>query len=282
MSKDCHMQLCHVQGYLRGAVLGDPLLEVREAMSLLLTTQNTVSESTLCELANDYATCVDGLPKSLVVRASLKLMGFEPTEEGLRKGISQGVIRVVVSEEDRMYMIQGAQALEAFERAGTDILIMSPVNPRAVGLVCASAKGPDGHFIVDAITADGGNAPRSVQIRYGLSLVRFGCLTVNELATKVSDNPARIIGLDSKGHLGVGADGDITVLDLERGKTVMTIVGGKVIMKDGRVFGQAGSIITTPKGVKALSERGFSCVVNDPGKGWMYTPRSGRSYSRSA
>ena len=282
MSKDCQMQLCHVQGYLRGAVLGDPLLEVKEAMALLPTTENTVSESTLCELANDYATCKDGLPTSMVVRASLKLMGFEPTEEGMRTGISKGVIRVVLSEGDRMYMIQGKPALEAFERAKTDILIMSPVNPRAVGLICASAKDKGGHFIVDAITADGGNAPRSVQIRYGLALVRFGCLTVNELAQKVSDNPARIIGLESKGHLGVGADGDITVLDLERGKTVMTIVGGQVIMKDDRVFGQGGAIITTPKGEKALKGMGFSCVVNDPGRGWMYTPRSRRFAATSA
>ncbi len=276
MSKDCQMQICHVQGYLRGAVLGDPLLEVKEAMALLQTTENIVSESTLCELANDYATCVDGLPKSLVVRASLKLMGFEPTEKGLREGISKGVIRVVVSEGDRMYMIDGAEALDAFERAGTDILIMSPVNPRAVGLICASYKGSDGRFIVDAITADGGNSPRSVQIPYGLALVRFGCLTVNELATKVSDNPARILGLDSKGHLGIGADGDITVLDLEKGKAIMTIVGGKVVMKDGRITGEAGTIITTARGEKAIKDMGFSYVVGDPAEGWMYTPRHSR------
>lgn len=282
MSQDCQMQLCHVQGYLRGAVLGDPLLEAKEAMELLQTTQNTVTESTLCELANDYATCIDGLPESLVVRASLKLMGFEPTEEGLRTGISKGVIRVVLSEGDRMYMVQGEEALEAFERANTDILIMSPVNPRAVGLICASYKGKDDHFIVDAITADGGNSPRSVQVPYGLALVRFGCLTVNELVTKLSDNPARILGIESKGHLGVGADGDVTVVDLERGRPVMTVVGGKVVMKDGRIFGQGGTIITTARGVKALSDDDFSCVVADPGNGWMYTPRSHRFPAHSS
>jgi hypothetical protein len=281
MSKDCHMQLCHVQGYLRGAVLGDPLLEVREAMELLQTTENTVTESTLCELANDYATCINGLPESLVVRASLKLMGFEPTEEGLRTGISKGVIRVVLSQGDRMYMVRGEEALRAFERANSNILIMSPVNPRAVGLVCASYKGKDGHFVVDAITADGGNSPRSVQISYGLALVRFGCLTVSELATKLSDNPARIIGIESKGHLGAGADADITVLDLERGKTVMTIVGGNVVMKGDRILGEGGTIITTARGVKNLSDDGFSCVVADPTNGWMYTPRS-RRFSASS
>lgn len=276
MSRDCRMQICHIQAYLRGSVLGDPLLEAKEAMELLQTAENTVSESTLCELANDYAVCEGGLPKSLVVRASLKLMGFEPTERGLREGISKGVIRVVVRNGDRMLMIQGAEALAAFQRANTDVLIMSPVNPRAIGLICATYKDSKGHFIVDAITADGGNSPRSVQIRYGLALVRFGCLSLNELAIKVSDNPARIIGLESKGHLGVGADADITVLDLERGKAAMTIVGGNVVMKDGRISGRGGTIITTPAGEKALKDEGFTCVVNDPGKGWLYTPRSKR------
>lgn len=276
MSKDCMIQICHVQAYLRGAVLGDPLLEAKEAMEILQTTENTVTEATISELAIDGATCVDGLPKSLVVRASLKLMGFEPTERGLRTGISKGVIRVVVSEGDRMRVIQGPEALDAFDKANTNIPIMSPVNPRAVGLICASYKDSNGHFIVDAMSSDGGTSPRSMQIRYGLALVRFGSLTLSELATKVSDNPARIIGLETKGHLGVDADADITVLDLERGKVAMTIVGGNIIMQDDKILGHGSTIITTPRGEKAIKDKGLPCVVNDPGKGWMYTPRSNR------
>jgi len=276
MSMDCQMQICHVQGYLRGAVLGDTLLEAKEAMELLQTTENIVTESTLCELANDHATCVDGLPASLVVRASLKLLGFAPTEKGLRDAIASGTVRVVISVDDRMIMLTGQDGLQEFERAGSNIMIMSPVNPRATGLICASAKDKNGRFVVDCLTADGGNAPREVQVRYGLALVRFAALTLGELVTKLSSNPARIMGLESKGHLGVGADADVTVLDLDRGIPCMGIVAGKTIMKDGKIYGEQGVIITTPAGTRAVEETGLSYTVNEPARGWMYTPRSKR------
>jgi len=86
-------------------------------------------------------------------------------------------------------------------------------------------------------------------------LVRPGLLSVEELARKLSLNPARILGL-AKGHLGVGADADITVVDPELceivdvnrfatkgrntpfkgwelvGLPVLTIVGGRVVMRE--------------------------------------------------
>ena len=155
-------------------------------------------------------------------------------------------------------------------------MIMSPVNPRATGLVCASAKDKEGHFVVDCLTADGGNAPREVQVRYGLALVRFAALTLSELVTKLSLNPARILGLENKGHLGVGADADVTVLDLDRGIPCMGIVAGRTIMKDGEIYGEKGVIITTPAGVQAVKRAGLQYLANEPAKGWMYKPRSRR------
>lgn len=86
-------------------------------------------------------------------------------------------------------------------------------------------------------------------------LVRPGLISIEELVMKMSCHPARILGLN-KGHLGVGADADITIIDPDRsevvdvqkfaskgknspfagweltGIPVCTIVGGKVIMKD--------------------------------------------------
>lgn len=86
-------------------------------------------------------------------------------------------------------------------------------------------------------------------------LVRPGILSVGELARKFSLNPARILGL-AKGHLGVGADADITVVDPDLKETVdahrfaskgrntpfhgwelvglpvMTIVSGRVVMRE--------------------------------------------------
>lgn len=278
MSKDCHLQICHVQGHVRGNVLGDTLDEAKEALDFLPKAENVVTEATICELANDHATCVDGRPKSLVVRANLKLCGLEPTEQGLRDGIKKGIIRIVVARNERMILLVGDEGIAEFERAGTNIMMLSPVNPRTTGLLCATAKDEQGHFVVDAISADGGNAPRQVQVRYGLAMVRFGALTVNELAVKISANPARILGLNNKGHLGIGADADVTVLDLDRGNTFMTIVGGKVVMKDGTITGESGRVITTAAGVEAVKHTGLPFEVADPGKGWMYTPRSQRSH----
>jgi dihydroorotase len=89
-------------------------------------------------------------------------------------------------------------------------------------------------------------------------LVIPGLVSLEELVMKMSCNPARILGLN-KGHLGVGADADITVIDPDRcetvdvhkfaskgknspfagweltGTPVVTIVGGKVVMQDRKL-----------------------------------------------
>ena len=55
----------------------------------------------------------------------------------------------------------------------------------------AQAKRPDGTFVVDAISTDGGCIPRNVTLSVGLSLVKFGALTLSEFVVKTSVNPAR-------------------------------------------------------------------------------------------
>lgn len=86
-------------------------------------------------------------------------------------------------------------------------------------------------------------------------LIGPGLISIEELVKKMSCNPARILGLN-KGHLGVGGDADITVIDPGRsevvdiqkfaskgknspfagweltGMAVATIVGGKIVMRD--------------------------------------------------
>jgi len=98
----------------------------------------------------------------------------------------------------------------------------------------------------------------AVGLAFG-ELVRPGILSPEELANKISVNPARILGLN-KGHLGPGADADITVVDPDlsgavdvhgfasRGKNspfggrvlkglpVATIVGGRVVMLDRKLI----------------------------------------------
>ncbi len=88
-----------------------------------------------------------------------------------------------------------------------------------------------------------------------LKLVHDGVLTLSQLVTKMSRNPARILGVPG-GTLAVGAPADLTLIDLNRdwtvdaksfaskarncpfngwtlkGKAVMTIVGGKVVSSE--------------------------------------------------
>ncbi|PRO67280.1 allantoinase AllB [Alkalicoccus urumqiensis] len=93
-----------------------------------------------------------------------------------------------------------------------------------------------------------------------LQAVTDGKITLNDCARLLSENPARLFGLDpKKGTLTAGADADITIVDMNKTGTIdreklhskgkvtaydgrnitgwpqMTIVRGRTIMKDGRV-----------------------------------------------
>ncbi|HBR18423.1 MAG: dihydroorotase [Deltaproteobacteria bacterium RIFCSPLOWO2_12_FULL_43_16] len=86
-----------------------------------------------------------------------------------------------------------------------------------------------------------------------LMLVSDNIITLPDLVKKLSANPAKLLGLDNKGALKVGADADVTIIDLNKewivdsrelksksrntpfdgwrmkGRAVKTIVGGKVV-----------------------------------------------------
>ena len=65
--------------------------------------------------------------------------------------------------------------------------------------------------------------------------------TLNEIAIITRASPAKILGLDRKGHLGVGADADITVYNPNRDYQKMfelpryVLRGGDVVVDDGEV-----------------------------------------------
>lgn len=90
-------------------------------------------------------------------------------------------------------------------------------------------------------------------------LVQPGLLTLNQAIDKISHLPARIFGVQA-GDLSLGASGDVTIIDPKKkwkvdarefyskgrncpfdgwelqGKAVMTIVRGKIVMKDGMII----------------------------------------------
>jgi dihydroorotase len=90
-------------------------------------------------------------------------------------------------------------------------------------------------------------------------LVQPGILSLSSAIQKMTANPAKILHL-RRGELSVGMPADITIIDLDKewvvnvdefeskgrncpfngwrlkGKTVMSIVGGKVAMSEGKIF----------------------------------------------
>jgi predicted amidohydrolase len=107
-------------------------------------------------------------------------------------------------------------------------------------------------------------------VERGLALVRLGALTLADYVRKASLEPARMLALPGKGQLGVGADADITVLDLERGCAVVSLVAGDPIMVEGRVVGSGGVLLTTEAGAEIARRAKLRYQVVDPAGGLMY------------
>jgi formylmethanofuran dehydrogenase subunit A len=74
--------------------------------------------------------------------------------------------------------------------------------------------------------------------------------------TATRAGPARSLGFEQKGHLGIGADADIAIYDLdpkqEYSNNPMKLVRGFtqawMTIKDGQIVHKAGKVVATPKG----------------------------------
>lgn len=116
---------------------------------------------------------------------------------------------------------------------------------------------------MDAISTDGGGIPRNEIVSMGLAMVKLQALTMKEFVKKTSYNPSRILGLLNKGHFSLGADADITVMNLGNQQPVLSLVNGKPIMYNGFVCGKGSRIITTANGSSYIREKGLEPIVVD-------------------
>ena len=80
--------------------------------------------------------------------------------------------------------------------------------------------------------------------------------------------------MPSKGHLAVGADADLAVVDLETAKTALTFAMGKPIFADGKVVGKGASLLVTPAGEKICQDRQIAYQLLQPEMGRFYDPVS--------
>lgn len=252
----------HINSYCRGLV-HDVTAEVAEAVEVLGNAPNVWSESYLSRATGTSGKCVDGRPESGVTRRCMGMGGYDDTEDGLEKAILEAFASVVCLRGGENVLVTGAEGHRVWRESGTDVTISFPVNSPVSLYLLAISRLADGRFAVDSFSTDGGGIPRNTIVSHGLALVRFGAITLEEFVLKSSTNPARMLGMPHKGHLGPGADADVTVLDLERGKPVLGIARGNVIMVDGVVVGKGGTILTTQEGVRAVKETGLPYQVVD-------------------
>jgi hypothetical protein len=266
------IHLCHISSALRGQVLPSRVEETARAMALLAEAGDTVvSESFLTRWSPDPGLCINGVPDSAIVATSLQIGGFAPTEAGLARAIAEGFTVVIVPRGDNNVAITGEAGLHYWRAEGTNVGIAFPISYADSGLVCATHKRPDGRFTVTALASDAGIQPFNVTLNHGLMLVEFGALTLTELIHKATYAPAQMLGLDRKGHLGVGADADIVVIDRERKCARHLLVAGQLVMADGLVIGRGGTALTTPAGIAAVAARSLPYQLIDLSHSLLYT-----------
>ncbi|MHC1761280.1 MAG: amidohydrolase family protein [Negativicutes bacterium] len=263
------LHIAHINSYTRG--LKRPyMVEMEEAVAALIENPAIRSESYLSPMNGTSAKCSNGAPESLQTQTNLSMGGFEKTEKGFEEAIRFGWANINMEEGGRMVLATGERAVAYWRELGTDATVSFKVNPPEPRIRLAVAKRPNGGFVVDCISTDGGGIPRNVIVSMGLSLVKLQALTMKEFVQKSSYNPARILGLSQKGHFRQNADADITVLDLEKQEPVMSLVGGKVIMFRGHVCGAGSQAITTQAGESFVRSQGLTPVVVDLSQSGFY------------
>ena len=256
------LHLAHINAYCRGLV--KPYMEETEmAIKALTENPNIISESYLSPLNGTSAEIVDGEPGSLVTRRCLQTGGFAASERGMEEAILAGWAQINYPYAGETILITGEAGRDYWRSRGTDVSVSFAVNPVEPRVRLASAKRPNGKFVVDCISTDGGGIPRNVIIPMGLALVELGALSKKEFVQKASYNPSRMLGLINKGSIAVGKDADITVVDTEKREALMTIVNGRLIMHKGYVCGTGGKIITTAAGEGYVRQKGLEPLIID-------------------
>jgi len=262
LARTAPLHIPHINAYCRGCY-DSPIAETQEALKILDKERNIFSDSYLFRATGTSGFCRGGVPESNVTKISLERGGYPATEDGLSKAINEGYTSVSIYCGGENQLITGEKALSFWREKNTIATVSFPINSMESIYLLATAKNPNGKFIVNSFSTDGGGIPRNTIVSYGLALVRMGAITLNDFAIKSSVAPAAMLGLAQKGHLGVEADADVTVLDLETGKAVLGIALGRIIMVNGTVVGSGGTVLTTETNKNRLKNQGVNWQIVD-------------------
>ena len=262
--------LAHINAYCRGKVR--PYLEeLGDAFTMLRENPNIYGESHLAPMNGTYGKCDGDTPVDNITINCLGTFGYKPTKEGMIQGIHDGVIRVIMKKPFETVLVEKEKAYEYWMSKNTDTMVSFPANLPITAVACALEKNPaDGGFLLKVTSTDGGGIPRNDLIGRILHLYNMGYLSLEDVIRKVSVNPAKIFALKNKGHLSVGADADITILDLERSKAVMSFALGQMIMTNGNLVGTGGTMLVTEYGVKCMHKNNLKYDVIDISDSLIY------------
>ena len=151
-----------------------------------------------------------------------------------------GVVPIIYDDQNYVHALQWAIGLEWFLRVG---------DPWRVALSTDHPNGASFRTYPDviALLMDRGlradvlkRLPERVRARSGLGDLSRE-YTLAEIAIITRAGPARILGLSRKGHLGPGADADVTIYSPDDDKRRMfalprwVVKGGEVVVDDGEL-----------------------------------------------
>jgi len=270
LAGDNHIQIAHVNSYCRGDIESADD-EAHVAVELLRASPHVFAESYLAEINGTSGACADGLPSNKRVRGWLERGGYDGTEDGLRRAIRDGFASVPRLTEDDMILEIGDTGVGLWEAAGTKTGICLPINPGISRLMLGSSRNAEGRFDVHAFATDGGGIPRNVTLEMGLSMIDWGLLDIADLVHKACRVPALVIGLPRKGHLGVGADADVIVVDPETRRPTTVVAGGKVVLRQGAVLGRGTRFVHAAQGIDHVTRMAGPGTVIDPVATGLYT-----------
>ena len=263
------IHIAHVNSYCRGQRTGNALLEATRAIAAVASAPRSRSESYLGLINGTSATIADGVPKSNVTKTCLQMGGFPPTADGLEAAILAGWAIIQGERDGETVLLPPDEGLAHYREHHTAVGLSFPVNSAAVGIAVATAKG-DNAFVITAISTDGGAIPRNTTLRQGLALVAYGALSLEDLVTKACHQPARMLGLPAKGHLGPGADADIAIVDPVTAVPTWVLAHGEIIVRQGQVAGRGGRVATTAAGAPFVRETGLTPLIAEPE--WVLNP----------
>lgn len=257
---DNSVHLAHINSYCRGQIK-DPTSECLEALDLLESHGNIISESYLSPYNGTSANCHQGIPESHVTRKCLEIKGYEISEEGLEEAILKGYANISMVYGGINKLVSGDEGVRYWKENNKTGTVSFAVNPGISRYLTATSKGKDGQFIVTAFSSDGGGIPRNDIISRGISLVKLGSISLEDFAQKSSYNPSRMVGLLNKGCVEEGYDADLAVVDYQSQEAIMTIVNGKINMYKGLTLGQGANVITSQKGKDSVIKAGLNPYV---------------------